>query len=85
MHLHICYLRSTNHLGGLNICLVLSSEALLKVGWKGGFSFRNFYTHLLVRLKSAHLRFFVLKGASSNTLEFWKNIEVSTPFLGVPL
>ena len=61
MQLYIDYLRSTRHLGGLNICLVLSGEALLRVGRKGGFSSRNFYTHLLVRLASAHLCVFFLE------------------------
>ena len=59
MHFFIHNHRLTRLLDGLNICLALSSAALLGVGRRGGFSSHKFYTCLLDRLTYAHYWYFL--------------------------
>ena len=65
--------------------LALSSAALLRVGWRGGFSSHIVYTCPLERLASSCWVFFVLQGVFQTPWLFSKKLEDSALLLRVVL
>ena len=70
---------------GLYICLFLVSKALLGFGWRCGFSYHIFPDVSITVGYIPSLSLFIFISCVSNTLDFRRNIEESTPFLRAPL
>ena len=85
--MHLCMFLSPvdSFLGRSEIFgLSLANADLLGLGRQGGLSYHIYPDVSTTVCYISSVGFFIFAWCVSNTLEFWKTIEDSAPFLGVP-